>query len=266
MIKVHGLCKLASKAVHALESEEELVGSEQEVEIYDIRKETPIEDGNSWYENVRQCLEHDTIPSQFSIKQKRELRLKALAYHLVHGVLYRKHNNRVLLRFLEAHESKKVLQDLHDRSTRDHFPRNTTAHKVMRASFYWPTLFKDAHAYTHKCLVYQWCTDKARRIATPLHLAVVVESFQQWGLDVIGEIFPHSSKEHHYILTTIDYFMWWSEVVPLKQVNDQELINFHQQKIISRFGVLVSLVFYKAMYFSSLKFYDFSLQHGIVLK
>ena len=37
MIKGHGLCKLAFEAVHALESEEGLVGWEQEIEMYDIR-------------------------------------------------------------------------------------------------------------------------------------------------------------------------------------------------------------------------------------
>jgi len=67
-------------------------------------------------------------------------------------------------------------------------------------------------------------------------------------------------------LTATDYFTRWTEAVPLKQVNDQEVINFLQQNIISRFGILVSLVFDSATYFSSFKLYDFELQHGIVLK
>lgn len=60
--------------------------------------------------------------------------------------------------------------------------------------------------------------------------------------------------------------MRWIEVVPLKQLNDQEVISFLQQNIISRFDVLISIVFYNATYFSSLKLYEFSLQNGIVLK
>eukprot|EP00253_Pinus_taeda_P020322 PITA_20322 len=105
--------------------------------------------------DVRQYLEHDTIPSHISIRQKWELRLKALAYQLVHKVLYKKHSNGVSLKCPEVHESEKVLQDLHDRPIGGHFTGNTTTHKVMQASFYWPTLFKDAHAYARKCPVYQ---------------------------------------------------------------------------------------------------------------
>eukprot|EP00253_Pinus_taeda_P028901 PITA_28901 len=104
-IKGYGLYRLAAEVVHASESKEELVGWEQEIEMHDIRQATPTEDRTSWYEDVRQYLEHDTIPSHLSIRQKRAFRLKALAYQLVHGVLYRKHCNGVFLRCLEAHES-----------------------------------------------------------------------------------------------------------------------------------------------------------------
>lgn len=46
-------------------------------------------------------------------------------------------------------------------------------------------------------------------------------------------------KQHHYILTTTDYFTRWNEVVPLKKVNQWEVISFLQQNIISRLGVPV---------------------------
>ena len=119
---------------------------------------TPIEDGTSWYAVVLQYLEHGTVSSHFSIRQKRDLRLKALAYQSVNEVLYWKHNNQVFLRCLEAHELEKVLKYLHDGPAGGHFAGNTIAHKVMQAGFYWPTLFKDAHAYTRKCSVFHRCT------------------------------------------------------------------------------------------------------------
>lgn len=78
---------------------------------------------------------------------------------------------------------------------------------------------------------------------------VVTELFQQWGVDIIVDIFPHSSKQHCYILTTTYYFTQWVEVVPLKQVNDQEVTNFLQQNIMSCFGISISLFFYNEMYF-----------------
>lgn len=62
------------------------------------------------------------------------------------------------------------------------------------------------------------------------------------------------------------YFTWWIEAIPLKKVNNQEVIIFLQQNIISSFDVPTSLVFDNATYFCSLKIYDFSLKNGIVLK
>lgn len=97
---------------------------------------------------------------QFSMWKKRALHLKALPYQLVHRILYTKHNNGIFLRCLEAQDSERVLHDMHDILVRDHFAGNTTAHKVMRDNFYWPTLFKDAHVYVRKCPVYQRCTEK----------------------------------------------------------------------------------------------------------
>jgi hypothetical protein len=45
------------------------------------------------------------------------------------------------------------------------------------------------------------------KIVVPLQPMTVEEPFEQWGLDIIREINPHSSRQHKYILTTIDYFM-----------------------------------------------------------
>ena len=88
---------------------------------------------------------------------------------------------------------------------------NTKTHKVMRDDFYWSTLFKDAHAYARKCPVCQRCADKNKKSSAPLQPIVVEEHFQQWGFDMIGEIFLHLSKQNYYILTRMDYFMWWIE-------------------------------------------------------
>ena len=51
-IKGHGISRLAVEAVHAPESEEELTDWKQEIEMYDIRRETPTEGGTYWYADV----------------------------------------------------------------------------------------------------------------------------------------------------------------------------------------------------------------------
>jgi hypothetical protein len=50
-----------------------------------------------------------------------------------------------------------------------------------------------------------------KEAAFPLQPVTIERPFQQWGLDVIGEINPNSSQLHKYILTTTNYFTRWTE-------------------------------------------------------
>ena len=69
---------------------------------------------------------------------------------------------------------------------------------------------------------------------------MITEPFE---LDIVGEIKPNSSLQHKYILTATDYFTRWVEAIPLRKINEDEVINFLQDHIMTRFGFLVSLVF-----------------------
>ena len=62
--------------------------------------------------------------------------------------------------------------------------------------------------------------------AGPLQPITISESFEQWSIDVIGEINPDSSLKHRYILTATDYFTRWVEAIPLRKVNDDVIIDF----------------------------------------
>ena len=55
---------------------------------------------------------------------------------------------------------------------------------------------------------------------------MVQSPFEKWGLDIANEINPNSSKLHKYILTTTEYFSRWTEAIPLKSINDNEVIQF----------------------------------------
>jgi hypothetical protein len=84
---------------------------------------------------------------------------------------------------------------------------------------------------------------KEKRAAVPLQPVTVSRSFEQWGLDIIGEITPNSSKQHKYILTATDYFTKWVEAIPLTHINEKVVIQFIEQQLITRFGIPSVLVF-----------------------
>ena len=88
------------------------------------------------------------------------------------------------------------MQELHDGPTGGHFGGDTTAHKIIHAGYDWPTLFKDTHDYVRKCKIFQTASGRQRKPAFPLYPVNIEQPFEQWGLDIIGEIVPHSSKQH----------------------------------------------------------------------
>ena len=94
---------------------------------------------------------------------------------------------------------------------------------------------------------------------------MVSEPFEQWGIDIIGEINPNSSMQHKYIRTSTNYLTRWVEAIPLRKINEDAVIHFLQEHIMTRFGVPISLVFDNAYYFSSIKLTEFANDKGMTL-
>ena len=48
-------------------------------------------------------------------------------------------------------EVEDILIACHDSACGGHFSGQFTGQKILRAGYFWPTLFKDAHDYVRKC-------------------------------------------------------------------------------------------------------------------
>jgi hypothetical protein len=170
------------------------------------------------------------------------------------------------MRCLERDEAEKVIYELHAGEAGGNFGGDTTAHKVLRARYYFPMLFKYAHALCHKCIIYQKVVGQVKKAAFPLQPVSVDSPFKQWGLKIIGTINPTSSQQHKCIITTMDHFTRWSKVAPPKVVNTNQVVSFLNTNIITRFDIPECLVFDNSSYFSSLDMSVFALEKGIKLK
>ena len=60
-------------------------------------------------------------------------------------------------------------------------------------------------------------------------------------MDLIGKIYPTSSKGHNFILVTTNYFTKWVEAVPLKKAEQKNVIQFIKEHIIHRFRIPQSI-------------------------
>ena len=103
---------------------------------------------------------------------------------------------------------------------------DTTVDKTIWAGYYWPTLFRYAHAHVIKCDTCKRSGGRQAKAAGPLKPVIISEPFKQWGIDIIGEINPNSSLQHKYILIGTDYFTRWIEAIPLQKVNEDAVMDF----------------------------------------
>jgi len=49
----------------------------------------------------------------------------------------------VILRCVNKEESEKLIKEFHDGLCGGHYAARTTTHKILRARYYWPTIFVD---------------------------------------------------------------------------------------------------------------------------
>jgi len=158
-----------------------------------------------------------------------------------------------------------VLQEFHAGYYGGHLYWKTTTDKILRAYFYWPTLFSDVKKFVtscHKCHIFE---GKKKLLHLPLKPISVEEPFQQWDLDFISEIHPPSSAQHKYILTAIDYFTKWIEVIPSRQATDTVIITFLETNILSRFGCSTKIITNNAATFKSKRMINFCNKYHITL-
>ena len=92
-------------------------------------------------------------------------------------MLFRKNYDGVFLRCLECEDANRVVVELHDGPAGGHFSGDTTAHKILRAGYYWTTLFKYAHAHVRKCDTCQRSGGRQAKAAGPLKPAIISEPF-----------------------------------------------------------------------------------------
>ena len=102
----------------------------------------------------------------------------------------------------------------------------TTVHKILRAGYYWPSIFSDVCAFVKACDKCQRFQGKEQLKSLPLKPITAIGPFQQRGLDFIGEIHPSSSNQHKWILVATDYFTKWIEAIPTRNAIIRLLLTF----------------------------------------
>ena len=90
-------------------------------------------------------------PAASSREERYKLRLHAKNYLIIGDTLYRRGVDSVLRRCLTREEVDIVLNDSHIGACGCHLSGLAMAHKILRASYFWPTIFKDCVEVVKRC-------------------------------------------------------------------------------------------------------------------
>jgi hypothetical protein len=214
---------------------------------------------DDWRKEIADYLKN---PSR---KASRKLRYKAIKFVLLDGCLYYKSMDGVLLQCLGQEEAKKMMSEVHDGLCGA--PQSPYRMKwvIRKTGCYWPTMLEDCFEYYNGCQDYQKLENIQRVSASALNPIIKPWPFRGWGIDLISQINPLSSKGHKFVLLATDYFTKWVEAIPLKKVTLQNMVEFVKEHIIYKFGIPVTITTDQGTQFTSSEFKDFAESMGIKL-
>ncbi|XP_040930113.1 uncharacterized protein [Gossypium hirsutum] len=77
-------------------------------------EEVEERDDHLWYHDILQYVKNRAFPDQASENDKRTLRRLAIDYVVDGDILYKRRKDQVLLRYVDAVEAKKILEEVHE--------------------------------------------------------------------------------------------------------------------------------------------------------
>jgi len=189
--------------------------------------ELPADD---WRKEIVEYLEN------LSKKVSQRIRFQATKYVLLEGELYYQTIDGVLLRCLDQEEAKVLMGEIHEGVCGSHQSAYKMKWVIRRNGYFWPTMLEDCFTYYKGCQGCQKFGNIQRALALAMNLIIKPWPFRGWGIDLIGQIYPPSSKNHKFILVATDYFTKWVEAIALKTITSKEMIEFVKEHIVYRFG------------------------------
>jgi len=261
LIKGQVLAKLMTKTnFQALDINE--LDNEQEMMTPQINQ-TFLQ--SPWYVDICFVLLNLHAPPGLSRTKKIFLKMKASKFCILDNALFWKNHEGILLNCLTLNETNNVMKQFHAGDYGGHLYWKSTADKILRDGYYWPSLFADVKKIVvscHKCQIFE---GKRKLLPLPLKPISTEKPFQQWGLDFIGEIHPSSSGHHKWILMATNYFTKCIEAIPCRQANDSIIMQFLETNILSRFGYPEKIITDNAVAFKSKRMISFCYKYHITL-
>ena len=104
-----------------------------------------------WYYDIVYVLHNLQAPAGLSKTRERSMKLKAAKFCMLNQYLYWKDPGGVIPNFLLENEFQHTMNEFHMGDCGGNHSWKVTANKILRAGFYWPSLFSDVYKEITKC-------------------------------------------------------------------------------------------------------------------
>ena len=121
------------------------------------------------------------------------------------NTLYRHGVDSILRHCLTHVETKVVLNDCHRGACGGHLSGLSIAQKILRAGYFWSSIFKYCVNAVKKCHPFQVFARNMRLHPTPLHPIITASPFTKWGIEFM-DCNPALAGGNHHIIVVVDYF------------------------------------------------------------
>ncbi|GJT59502.1 reverse transcriptase domain-containing protein [Tanacetum coccineum] len=228
--KTDALSKIASTSFAHL-SKQVLVEILKEKSIQEKEVTTVVEeDGPTWMTPIIEYLKEGTLPDYR--KEASKLRIKAIQYKLLEGILYRRSFLKSWLRYVGPLQANYVIQEIHEGSCSMHAGPRSVVAKAMRLGYYWPTMHRNARDMIRTC-----------NNSGP---------------------FPEGPEKVKFCIVAMDYFTKWIEAKVVATITGNQVKKFVWDNIVCRFGLPGEIVSVNGKQFSDNPFKDWCDKLNIV--
>ncbi|KAK8921230.1 hypothetical protein KSP39_PZI020105 [Platanthera zijinensis] len=195
--------------------------------------------GESWTAPLIAYLKDQQQPENH--KEARRLRMRAAAFTLIDGELYKRSYAGPYLKYLSDEDAEYTLREVHEGICGEHLGGKALAIKILRQGFYWPTMKKEATEFMQKYRSCQVHASVPRQPPVALTSLQGAWPFEQWGIDLLGPL-SLASSQRKFIIMAIDYFTKWVEEEPLAKITEENAKQFIWKNIVCRFGIPIIII------------------------
>jgi len=104
-----------------------------------------------WFADIVNYLVIGQMPSHWTKHDRSKFLAEVKHFFWDDPYLFKYCPDQIIRRCISESDQQNVLSFCHDHACGGHFSSKKTAAKIFQSGFYWPSIFRDAHAYCSAC-------------------------------------------------------------------------------------------------------------------